>query len=100
MTLEDDRIKNIINQKRVKLHIFEPSKRQVWTVVGKGKEHWVDPKRNFCTCPSYYFGKINGKNECYHLEALKIAQKNNEIEIIQFSDEEYVDFISSILLDL
>ena len=100
MTQQDERIKNIVSEHRAKLHVFEPSQRKVWTIVGTGKEYWIDPERNFCSCPGYYFGKVSGKKECYHLEALKSAQKVNEIETISFVDEEYIDFISSLLSDL
>ena len=39
----DDKIKSSVYSGRVKLHIFEPSKRKIWTIVGKEKEHWLDP---------------------------------------------------------
>ena len=97
---QDERIKNLVSEHRVKLHVFEPSKRQVWTVVGTEKEYWIDPDQKFCSCPGFYFGKINGKKECYHLEALKEAKEQNELETITFDDSEYIDFISSLLSDL
>ena len=43
MNKDPDRIELLVSEKRVKLHLFEPSKRKIWTVVGKGEEHWVDP---------------------------------------------------------
>ena len=33
----------IISENRVKLHVFEPTQRQIWTIVGREKEHWLDP---------------------------------------------------------
>lgn len=100
MTQQDERIKNILSEHRVKLHVFEPSKRKVWTVVGTEKEYWIDSEQQFCSCPGYYFGKINGKKQCYHLDAVKSAQDVNELETISFADDEYVDFMSSLLSDL
>jgi len=96
----DTRIGSVVSQKRVKLHIFEPSNRKIWTVVGKSEEHWLDPESQFCSCQAYYFGRIHGKEYCYHLEAQKIAEKQTKFEIIKFSDEEYFDFIQSILKGL
>ena len=32
---EPDRIEQLVSEKRVKLHLFEPSQRKIWTVVGK-----------------------------------------------------------------
>jgi len=95
-----DKIKSVLSEKRVKLHVFEPSKRKIWTVVGKGKEHWIDPDLDFCSCPSFYFNSTQGKAGCYHLESLKLAEKENKIEIVTFSDDEYFDFITGIIDDL
>jgi len=75
-----DRIESLVSEKRVKLHIFEPSKREIWTVVGKGKEHWLDPISEYCSCPGYYFGGLSGKKSCYHLESVLYAKKENKIE--------------------
>ena len=100
MSRDSDRIESLVSEKRVKLHIFEPSQRKIWTVVGKGEEHWIDPDGSYCSCPGFYFGKLNGKTTCYHLESVKLAKKTNKIEKIIFSDEEFFDFLSGLLSDL
>ena len=94
------KIDALISEKRIKLHIFEPSKRKIWTIVGKGQEHWIDPDLKFCSCPSFYFNSTSGKQGCYHLESFALAEKENKIEEITFSDEEFVDFISGLISDL
>ena len=43
---------------------------------------------------------MNGKTTCYHLESAELAQKENKIEKIIFSDEEFSDFLSGLLSDL
>jgi predicted nucleic acid-binding Zn finger protein len=95
-----DRVESLVSEKRVKLHFFEPSRREIWTVVGKGKEHWLDPESEFCSCPGYYFGKLSGKKSCYHLESVILAKKINKFEKIVFSDEEYVKFLAGLVPDL
>ena len=100
MNQDSDRIETLVSENRVKLHIFEPSKRKIWTVVGKGKEHWLDPNSEFCSCPGFYFGKLSGKNKCYHLNAVDLAKKDNQFEKILFSDDEYANFIVSLISDL
>lgn len=90
----------IISEKRVKLHVFEPSQRQVWTVVGMGKEYWLAPEFDFCSCEGYYFSRSKGSKSCYHLESVKIAQKQGTIEIIKFSDDEYSDFLKGLVVEL
>ena len=100
MNKDTDRVESLVSEKRVKLHIFEPSQRKIWTVVGKKNEHWIDPDAGYCSCPGYYFGKLNGKTACYHLESAELAQRENKIEKIIFADEEFSDFLSGLLSDL
>ena len=90
----------MISEKRVKLHLFEPSNREVWTVVGKEKEHWLDPDGEYCSCRGFYFGRLAGKKMCYHLESAILAKKKNQSEKIVFSDDEYLDFIKNLVSDL
>ncbi len=100
MNKDSDRVESLVSEKRVKLHVFEPSQRKIWTVVGKAKEHWIDPDAGYCSCRAYYFGKLNGKTTCYHLESAELAQRENKIEKIIFTDEEFSDFLSGLLSDL
>ena len=100
MNLQSEKINSILSEKRIKLHIFEPSNRKIWTVVGTEKEYWLDPDLDFCSCPGYYFNKSNGKNGCYHLDWFPKASIENTIESTTFSDDEYGSFITSLLSDL
>ena len=95
-----DRVQSLVSEKRVKLHIFEPTQRKIWTVVGKGEEHWIDPDCNYCSCPGFYFGKLNGKMTCYHLESAQLARNENKVEKIIFSDDEFSDFLRGLISDL
>ncbi len=100
MNKDLERVQSIVSEKRVKLHVFEPSQRKIWTVVGKGQEHWVDPDSNYCSCPGFYFGKLNGKTTCYHLESAHLARDENQVEKIIFSDDEFSNFLSGLISDL
>ena len=100
MSADSDRIELLVSEKRVKLHLFEPSKRKIWTIVGKGEEYWLDPDSCFCPCPGFYFGSINGKTSCYHLDSIQFAKNENRIEQIIFSDDEFSDFLSGLISDL
>ncbi|MCE2504878.1 MAG: hypothetical protein J4F36_00065 [Nitrosopumilaceae archaeon] len=100
MNKDPDRIESLVSEKRIKLHVFEPSQRKIWTVVGKGEEHWIDPIGLYCSCHGFYFGKLNGKETCYHLDSVKLAQNENKVEKIIFSDDEFSDFLSGLLSDL
>ena len=87
-------------EKRVKLHIFEPSMRKLWTVVGANREHWADPDISYCSCSGFYFAKLSGKKQCYHLELIHLARVQDSIDIIHFKDEEFEDFVSAIIHDI
>ncbi|QLH07044.1 hypothetical protein [Nitrosopumilus ureiphilus] len=100
MSKDVDRVEVLVSEKRVKLHVFEPSQRKIWTVVGKGEEHWIDPDGSYCSCPGFYFGQLNGKLSCYHLDSARLALKENKIEKIIFSDDEFTDFLSGLISDL
>ena len=100
MSKDLDRVQSLVSEKRVKLHMFEPTQRKIWTVVGKGEEHWIDPDSNYCSCPGYYFGKLNGKMTCYHLESAQLARNENQVEEIIFSDDEFSDFLRGLISDL
>ena len=89
------KIGSLLSEKRIKLHIFEPSDRKIWTVVGTDKEYWFDPDLDFCSCPGYYFN-----NECYHLDNFPLAMSQNQMESTTFSDDEYGPFIGSLLSEL
>ena len=97
----DDKIKSSVSSRSVKLHLFEPSKRKIWTIVGKEKEHWLDPIIGFCSCSGYYFSKMSdNKKECYHLETVRLAEKKQKTELIKFNDNEFGDFLKGLISDL
>ena len=100
MSTKQEKIDAVVSERRVKLHRFNPSQREIWTIVGKEKEHWIDPQSNFCSCSGYYFGMIKNNSPCYHLESVSLAKKENKFEIIEFNDDEYESFISGIVSDL
>ncbi len=93
----DERIQETVRQGRVKLHVFEPSNRSIWTVVGIGREYWVEPDLEFCSCAGFYFSRLGGKDGCYHFESLKVAIAQKRYETIRFADDEYGDFITSLI---
>ena len=100
MNKDSEKINSVVSQGRVKLHVFKPSQRKIWTVVGMGREHWLDPDLEYCSCPGYYFGKLNKRHSCYHLDSAIMAKNENKFETISFSDEEYDVFIAGLISDL
>ena len=43
---------------------------------------------------------LKNKKPCYHINSVQIAKQEIKIDVIKFSDEEFDDFISSVLTDL
>ncbi|HJU13111.1 MAG TPA: hypothetical protein VJ792_01465 [Candidatus Nitrosotalea sp.] len=93
-------IDSIIFSMGVKLHLFEPSGRTVWTVVGKENEHWLDPNLGFCSCEDFYYNVLSTGGECYHLKAVRGATKLGKIETIKFFDSEFDSFVSALVRDI
>ncbi len=87
-------------EKRVKLHLFRPSNREIWTVVGKDREYWVDPGDNFCSCEDYYFKTLSGKENCYHLNVIDVAREKKLVDVVEFKDEEYESFLGALVNDM
>ena len=100
MNEKSKKIKSVISEKRIKLHYFLPSNRKIWTVVGKEKEHWLEPDLKFCSCAGFYFGILKNKNPCYHIDSIQIAKKEEQYERIEFSDDEFESFMSGLINDL
>jgi predicted nucleic acid-binding Zn finger protein len=78
--------------------LFEPSKKTIWTIVGKHHEYWIDLDLDYCSCNDYYFRTLSGQGLCYHLDFAK-EKMNSKVETIIFSDSEYYDFVKSVVAD-
>lgn len=92
MSRDPDRAAEVAYGGGVKVHVFEPSNRRIWTVVGK-TERWLSPEAGYCSCPGFYFSATHGRSGCYHLEAVRIATESGDVERIVFSDDEFYDFV-------
>lgn len=79
----------------VKLHLFLPSRRKIWTFVGREEEYWVDPDLSFCSCKDYYFATLSGGEPCYHLKSTKKAEQDG-VTAVEFSDQDYDSFLQAL----
>jgi len=85
----------------VKRHIFSPSGRVIYTVVGRDNEEFIDPGRPFCSCNNFFFKVLSGEAElCYHLLSYGMASESKNLDTISFSDEEYAPLLSAISRDI
>ncbi len=101
-----DRAQKLVQNLGVKLHRFQPSKREVWTVVGKEGDFLVDydpgdKGRSYCSCNDFHFRVLSGNVPvCYHLLATEMAYSQGQYAVVEFRDDEYEDFIRALVSDL
>lgn len=80
---------------------FVPSGRTLFTVVGRFGDEFIDPERPYCSCSNFFFGFLEGKEGiCYHLLGFEIASKTGKVDEIEFSDEEYIPYLTAVIGDV
>jgi predicted nucleic acid-binding Zn finger protein len=85
----------------VKEHIFTPSGRVVFTVVGRSGDEFIDPAKPFCSCSHFFFRVLGGRDQtCYHLLAYEMAKESHGFAKTEFHDEEFSPFLRLLSLDL
>ncbi len=73
---------------RVRKHVFSPSGRTIWTVVGEEREYQILPAAKFCSCNDFYFRVLSHEAFlCYHLIAQKLAEALGQYVVIKEGDE-------------
>lgn len=96
-----DRAVDAVLARGVKEARFLPSERKVTTVVGRLGDEFVDPERPYCSCSNFYFKVLGGREElCYHLLSFRIAAETDRIETVEFSDDEYGDYLAATIRDV
>jgi predicted nucleic acid-binding Zn finger protein len=105
----EERAQKLVDELRVKRHLFAPSGRQIWSIVGNEGDFYAtfpfdDAKQSFpefCSCDDFHYRALNGEiAECYHLIAGKKAFQQKKYSTVEFSDEDYESFLRSLLHDI
>ena len=85
----------------VKMHVFSPSGRVIYTVVGRSGEEFIDPFKPFCSCKNFFFAVLGGRNQtCYHLLSYQVAKESDRFDKIGLHDEEFESFTRFLVHDL
>lgn len=84
----------------IKQHRFQPSGTVIWTMVGRDREHWIDPRLGFCSCNGYYYKTLSDGEKCYHLAYLELAMETQNFTTIEFHDSERKIVIIGLISDL
>jgi predicted nucleic acid-binding Zn finger protein len=93
------RVEDVLASGSIKQMLFLPSKKKLWTVVGKDSEYWTDPDLGFCSCKDFYFTTLSGGDECYHLKSVRKAIQENRFTTVKFEDGEYLEYLQAIAED-
>lgn len=84
-----------LDEGRVRKHVFSPSGRLVWTVVGEEREYQILPLATFCSCNDFYFRVLSHEASlCYHLLAQKIAEALDRYVLLAGDDGDYSTLLS------
>jgi predicted nucleic acid-binding Zn finger protein len=85
----------------VKRHVFVPSGRTLYTVVGRSGDEFIDPEKPFCSCRHFFFRVLGGRDRtCYHLAAYEMARGSKAFSSVEFHDEEFGSFLRLLASDL
>jgi predicted nucleic acid-binding Zn finger protein len=101
-----EKAQKVLSNLGVKLQIFKPSGRELWTVVGTDGDFIVDYEPSarrppYCSCQDFHFRVLSGAvSECYHLIAIKQARAQQLHSTVIFADEEYEGFLRALLQDV
>ena len=80
---------------------FLPSGRKVFSVVGTLGDEFIDPEKPYCSCSNFFFRVMGGSEElCYHLLSYRIALKTGRVTVVEFSDDEYGEYLSALVKDV
>lgn len=81
---------DLVEEMRVKKHVFSPSGRVIWSVKGRKGEYQVIPDSNFCNCDDYYFRVIDRRRQlCYHIIAQRVANALGKYVLEELLDSAY-----------
>lgn len=80
---------------------YKPSKRVVWTAMGKNQEHLIHPKL-YCSCQDYYKNVVVNRNRefCKHIIAQIISEALQNFKETTLHDKEFKELISDLKLKI
>ncbi|MCK4284818.1 MAG: hypothetical protein KAX18_01395 [Candidatus Lokiarchaeota archaeon] len=80
---------------------YKPSKRVVWTAMGKNQEHLIHPKL-YCSCQDYYKNVVVNRNRefCKHIIAQIISEALHNFKETTLDDKEFKELISDLKLKI
>jgi predicted nucleic acid-binding Zn finger protein len=83
-----DKAWRLVEEKRIKRYIFNPSNRVAWIAVGRDGEYQILPLAGYCSCNDFYYRVVDEETGlCYHLIAQRLAEALNSYEEINEGDE-------------
>lgn len=85
----------LVEQRRVKRYVFEPSGRVVWIVVGRKNEYLILPRSGYCDCNDFYYKVVSREaGLCYHFLGQRLADALKNYDDVVESDEFYGELMA------
>ena len=80
---------------------YKPSKRVVWTAMGKNQEHLIHPKL-YCSCQDYYKNVVVNRNRefCKHIIAQIISEALHNFKETVLDDNKFKELVSDLKLKI
>jgi len=83
-----------VEEGRVKRITFNPSRRVVWQISGKGRDYVILSNAEYCSCEDFYFRVIDHEELlCYHILAQKLAEALGRYSSTEEQDQKYEDLV-------
>lgn len=83
-----------VEEGRVKRITFNPSRRVVWQISGKGRDYVILSNAEYCSCEDFYFRVLDHEEIlCYHLLAQKLAEALGRYSAVEEPDQRYEDLV-------
>jgi predicted nucleic acid-binding Zn finger protein len=82
-------------------HIYKPSDRIVWIVIGENDEYFIYPK-TFCSCTDFYKNVIIKRKRqfCKHLIAQIISEALGGFKVVEIEDKNFRESLKEVNLEI
>lgn len=85
---------DLLKKRKITKLIFHPSRRVIWIVKGKERQHHILPNAKYCDCEDFLFGIVYGRSlACRHLVAQRLAEVLNDFNMETIDDTQYSFFM-------
>ena len=97
--MSEDKVLWLVEEGRVKVIRFLPSRNELYLVVGREDEYVVNLKPPYCSCNDFFFRMMKKGEQCVHIKALDLALKERKYVLYLLSDVEAPQMFKYLIRD-